>query len=212
MRPREGFTLIELVVALAITGVVVTGALAAVRLAGDSLRRARTAHVDALAAAAARATLEGWLRAATLHGDSAIFAGFSRTSGGLPRDELTFTIRDGGTLDPGPHRVRLRIDRDPTTPGQGLLAELTPVGNGAAEGAETLELAPGAGGLEIRYYARVEDRPQWLFAWDSADELPIAVEIRLLPPPRDVMRTAARPLLSPAWRIPLLVPVGGRVE
>ena len=61
-----GFTLVELLVALAVAGIVALAAQQLLATALDARARSRTQRELALSAAARRAALEAWLRGATL--------------------------------------------------------------------------------------------------------------------------------------------------
>ncbi len=201
---RGGFTLLELVVALAITGLVAAAAVDAARTAADAWTRVANARSRTLAAANARIALGDWIRAAVAIDDAPAVVGTSRSLGGLPRDELVVRIEDGGRLYPGPHRVHLWIGRAPGVAGSGLLAALTPLGSASSD-VDTLLVAPGAGGVSLRFLARVGGRDQWLHAWDG-EESPRAVELRLVPVPYDVLANSVP--LAPLLRSPIIAPVG----
>ena len=197
-RPRRGFTILELVIALAIGGIVVLVAFGAVSVATDAATRLRGAQRTSLGSLSARATLEGWLRAATVAPGTAPFVGVRST--GLDRrdDEVAFAVLDGGPLYPGPRHIHLRLDDDPDTPARGLVAELRPLRGGTVD---TLQVAAEAEGLALRYRAAAAGRSRWQDAWRSDRELPAAVELRLQLASRD---GAASPLLA----LPLVVAVG----
>lgn len=200
-RRRSGFTMIELMVALAISGIVAAAAYAAVRFAADATTRLRDSRADALAGATARLTLDGWLRATSFIDGVDRFVGRDNRGQGRPLDEVTFGVRDAGVHHPGPHRVRLWIDRDRSTRAAGFVAELTPIRAGVLTPPETLELAPGAIALRARYWVRLMNRERWVDAWDSSRELPRAIELQLWGPAGTV--SSAR--LAPLWTIPVTV-------
>ncbi|HEX7119607.1 MAG TPA: prepilin-type N-terminal cleavage/methylation domain-containing protein [Longimicrobiales bacterium] len=215
---RAGFTLLELVVALAITGLVALAAVDAARTAADAWTRVNRTRSRTLGAANARILLGDWIRAATAMADSPAVVGTSRSLGGLPRDELVLRVRDAGGLHPGPHRVHLWIGRLPGAARSGLLAALTPIDDAPAEeehrrrspargrGREpdTLVVAPGAGGMALRFLVREGGRDRWLHAWEE-EEAPRAVEIRLVPAPYDVLADSVP--LAPLLRAPIVAPI-----
>jgi len=207
-RPRRGFTMIELMVALAISGIVAAAAYAAVRFAADASVRLREARTSALSGAAARLTLEGWLRAAAFIDGADRFVGLDRRTEGRPMDELTYGVADAGAHHPGPHRVRLWIDRSPSTRAGGLVAELTPIRAGVLAPPETLEIAPGAVGLRMRYWVRVFGKDRWVDGWESSKELPRAIELHVIGP----AGTAPAVPLARLWSVPMVVGRGWGVE
>jgi hypothetical protein len=196
--------MIELIVALAISGVVAAAAYAAVRFAADASARLRDARTSALSGSAARLTLEGWLRGATFVDGADRFVGLDRRGEGRPLDEVTYGVADAGAQRPGPHRVRLWIDRSQATRADGLVAELTPIRAGVLALPETLQLAPGAVGLRMRYRVRVLGRERWVDAWESSRELPRAIELQVVAP----AGTAPATPLAPLWAVPMVVPRG----
>jgi prepilin-type N-terminal cleavage/methylation domain-containing protein len=173
----RGFTIIELVVALAIGGVVAVTAYALLGLVADTAARVRDENRLGQAGLAARRTIEGWLRSATVAGGLEPFVG-TRGEGIPRRDALTFAVTEGGLLCPGPCRVRLWIDRDPHTRASGLVAELNSL-SGVPTAPDTVEIAGGAGGLIVRYRARVADPRSWSSEWVAANALPAVVELRV---------------------------------
>jgi len=196
--------MIELMVALAISGIVAAAAYAAVRFAADASTRLRASREDALAGTTARLTLEGWLRAAELVDGVHRFIGLDNRSQGRPLDQLTFGVRDAGAHHPGPHRVRLWINRDRSTGTTALVAELTLIKAGLLTAPETLTLAPGAVGLRARYRVRLLSQERWVDSWESARELPRAIELEVIGPAGTV-RTVQ---LAPLWTVPMIVARG----
>lgn len=177
---RGGFTLLEVVVALTVAGAVTAGAYGILLSVSASRERVARERERVLPAVAAREALAAWLAGAATLDQGGPFRGIDRRDGPLPADELSFVVGDGGTLHPGPRRIRLWVERRFAAPRQGLLAEIGPVGGGAAD---TLEVAPGAAGMDVRYRTRVQGVDRWLDGWSAGAELPDAVELRLLPAP-----------------------------
>lgn len=183
MRAR-GFTLIEVLVALAIAGVTVLAVHAGIRTVFDLEATARAEGERSARALAVRRQLADWLRAVDVSGGAGArpLTIRDRRRDGRPDDELLVT-----TLRPSPFRVgrtplRLYIDREPGTFEDGLVAELED-----REGMrQRHELAPAAEGLDLRFLLRIEHEGEWLDTWRSGTQLPRAIEIRLfgdsLPP------------------------------
>jgi prepilin-type N-terminal cleavage/methylation domain-containing protein len=197
-----GFTLVEVLVALVVAGVVVASAYGVVGAMAESRRAAERARDVALPGAAARRTLEEWLRAAAIFDGGGPFAGADRRAAGIPRDELAFAVEDGGALRPGPRRIRLWIERSTFGP-SGLLAEVTAIGP-RVEPAETLEVARAAGALDVRYRITVDRREAWVDAWASDSILPEAVEMRIAPG-QEYAGDPAAGGFPPLLRLPLRV-------
>jgi hypothetical protein len=179
-------TLLELVVALAVTGAALAAGYGAFAGVVDS-RQALTTATDSVArSAGVRRVLVDWLGGARvgLGSDGPDFRGLDGVAGHLPDDELTFTtdavtpLGDGGTL------VRLFVDRDPRTPERGLTATLAEWGGTRAA---RMELAPDVEGLDVRYASRVFGGVRWLPSWISRSVLPLAVEITFSPAMGDTL-------------------------
>ena len=183
---RAGFTLVEVVVALVVGGVVAAagyGVLAGVADGRAAVAREREAH---LPGPVVRGALDGWLRSAALWQGSGPFRGRDRRIGPLSVDELSFTVEDGGALYPGRRRVTLWIERDRRSTPRGLLAEIAPADPRIGERSDTLELARAAVGMNVRYRANVRSNDAWLDGWESERALPEALELSILPAPERV--------------------------
>jgi len=213
MTGRNGFTLVELVVALTVTGVVVLAAHTGLAAITDGWARSHRAAMPVLNGATARSALEGWLRSATFLPGTGPFRGVDVYRSGQSSDEVTFDAGDCGALRQGPCRVRLWVDRDPMTSRAGLLAELALVRDSIVVSPETLTVAPAVTGLELRYLVPQPRGTAWVDGWESSDVLPRAVQlhlstleaIRLGPGAVDASR------LPPLLRLPLTVPVEGAI-
>jgi prepilin-type N-terminal cleavage/methylation domain-containing protein len=191
-----GFTLIELIVSLTITGAVLSAGFAAFRTVLDRRDVAASMLDEVNRAAGERALLQSWIEAARLplQGEPA-FAGLDAQSGKLPDDNITLLTAAATDLDGAEAIVRLAVDRDERTPERGLVAHLTswPAGE-----QRTVEIDPRVTGLELRYYSVPLGDRGWLPSWVSSTILPSGVEITLV-----------GDSLPPLLRLPLLVPVGG---
>ena len=191
-----GFTLIELIVSLTITGAVLSAGFAAFRTVLDR-RDVAAAMLDEISRAAGeRELLRTWIEAARLpHQGEPAFAGLDVRSGKLPDDNLTLLTAAAAELDGVEAIVHLGVDRDERTPERGLVAHLTgwPAGD-----RRTIQIDPRVTGLELRYFSLPLGDRGWLPSWVSSTILPSAVELRLL-----------GDSLPPLLRLPLLVPVGG---
>lgn len=199
-----GFTIIELLVALVITGMVLSAAYAGLHVATDAGVRLRRERASALGGPAAREALQEWMRAATVAGGTEPFVGLrERSMDGPPHDEVSFAIADGGVLRPGPQRLRLWIGQDSAGNRRRLLAEIVPVGRVGVR-PETLEVARAAAGLAIRYRVPVAGgRQQWVDAWQSTTRLPSAMELRIVEAAEGEGAQAIPPVLTLPLRVPL---------
>ncbi len=208
-RASSGFTLIEVMLSLTVAGLAVTAAYAALGAVATVQERSRAAREPTLAGASARASLASWLASASLLENTEPFRSVDRADGSLQLDELDFAVMDGGPLRPGPHRLRLWIDRDRATPEQGLVAELRPIiGSRQRPAPQTLEIAPAASGLEARYLVRVEGKERWVDEWRSEIQLPRAIHLRVVSLSRVRLGGLAPEGGLPALlTVPLLVPV-----
>jgi prepilin-type N-terminal cleavage/methylation domain-containing protein len=191
-----GFTLIELIVSLTITGAVLSAGFAGFGAILD--RRDLSASIldEVSRSAGERELLRSWIEAARvpLQGEPA-FAGLDAVYGKLPDDGLTFLTAAATDLEGVTTVVRLAVDRDERTAERGLVAHLTSWPTGVRR---TLEIDPRVIGLELRYYSVPLGDRGWLPSWVSSTILPSGVEIRFL-----------GDSLPPLLRLPLLVPIGG---
>ncbi|HEU4455787.1 MAG TPA: prepilin-type N-terminal cleavage/methylation domain-containing protein [Longimicrobium sp.] len=206
-----GFTLVELVVAMAVAGMVVAGAYGVLSAAVDSRARVERERAESLPGPAARAALEGWLRAAANVEGGGTFVGRDFRSGPVELDVVAFAVEDGGALYPGPRRIALWVETDASAPRTGLLAEVSPLRPG--EPAETLSVAPAAAGLSLRYRTIVQDYERWIDAWAADTLLPEAVELRVLARPEAVGTPRKRADQLPGvLTLPLRVPLRSRID
>jgi len=197
----SGFTLVEVIVGLAVGGVVLLAGFTALATVQDRSVHAQDATMGVLEGATARATLIEWLATAVPTAAGPPGAGRIRIEGldaremGLPSDELTFPTQGSTTLRIPVTVVRLFIDSDPETPERGLVAELS----GRLGESATVELVPRATGLLIRYLPMGDGAVQWTESWVGQTQLPRAVELTLLEDP-------SAPL-PPLLRLPVRVPM-----
>jgi hypothetical protein len=191
-------TLLELMVGLAVTGLVLAAGYAALASMADHRQRAAQALDESARAASIRRTLAGWLAGARLtpEGTGPEFRGVDGVDGGHDDDELSFLTTAAAAPGGGEPAVRLFVDRDPETAERGLVAEL---GGWRGAARERVELAPSARGLDVRYLSGISLEPVWLPSWISSSVLPRAVEMRVDADPDS---------LPPLLRLPILVALG----
>jgi prepilin-type N-terminal cleavage/methylation domain-containing protein len=196
---RPGFTLIELVVALTITGLVLTSGYAALATIVGRRAGATAAFDESVRAAAARRSLRAWIAGVTLtvEEDDVLFRGLDGVHGNASDDELTFRTSTATPLNERGATVRLLIDRSDSTGQTGLVAEISGPGGGLTR---RVELTPHASELNIRYLTSTTPPRVWEASWVSATMLPVAVEL--------VVGASAADSLPALLRLPVLVPVG----
>lgn len=179
-----GFTLLELLVALTITGLVVSAVYLVVSTALGSVERNREAQERTRRDRNAAALLGGLLRSARLDlerdpgGFRAPEAGDSPSGA----DELVFASSLGhpvGGLPRGERvGVHLWLRRPGDGPGTALLA-LRPLGGRDAP-ADTLVLFPGVTDLRTRF--RPEPGGPWIETWSHRARLPATIRLDLASP------------------------------
>jgi prepilin-type N-terminal cleavage/methylation domain-containing protein len=170
VRARRGFTLIEVAVALTVTGLVAALAYGALRAGADAQARLAERRAAADAALAWRAVL----------GDAVRHA-----SRGAADDDTVFVVRRGPAPGSDTLRLRTRGVVPPLGAGDEWAAELAPGADGV-----TLVATPAAGGPAVR--VRIADArgvavavlpyagARWGRTWDRPSMAPAAVSVRLL--------------------------------
>jgi prepilin-type N-terminal cleavage/methylation domain-containing protein len=194
---RRGLTLIELLVALTITGLVMAMGYGALSTMVDHRARVMTATDAISSAAAKRRMLVGWLRGArlTIEGD-ATFEGLHGVDEDRPDDALTFVTNAPTPLGSDETIVHVYIDRDDKTPERGLTVTLADRKGGVAR---RIEVDPHATGLDIRYLSGLFGKRAWLESWVSTTVLPSGVRMTVSSNPPDSLP----PLLRPSIVVPL---------
>jgi Tfp pilus assembly protein FimT len=201
---RVGATLLELVVALVVTGVMATIGTSAFSTIIDHRQVIRESAIDLERAAALRETLRGWLvsgqvqiqqgggprgRAAAVAAaaPSALTGG---TGSGLTAvsaaaavgEEVTFVTTAASPATSPNVRIRLFIDGDANTPETGLTIEYQPSDAGTQVPLQRRELEPNIGGMLVEFLDQRTVR--WVKASEGATITPTAVRITLLAPDR----------------------------
>jgi prepilin-type N-terminal cleavage/methylation domain-containing protein len=195
---RKGLTLIELLVALTITGLMMGSGYGALSVMVDHRARVMAATDAVASAAAKRRMLKGWLRGARLniYGD-ATFEGLHGVDEDRPDDAVTFLTNAPTPLGTNETVVRIYIDRDDQTPERGVTVALTDRKGGATR---RIEVDPRATGLDIRYLSGVFGKRAWLESWVSTTVLPSAVRLTVSSEQPDSLPSLLRP--------PIVVPLG----
>lgn len=202
MRSRRAFTLVELLVALAVSALVVTAAFGAIPIVTGAAERASERGAAERRALAVRLALARWLRAAMVGAD-AEFRGVRHDGLAGRRDELSLVVADGAPIRPGPARLTLFLDADPATSAQGVVAVLAPLRANDPRRPDTLTLAPGATGLAARYRVAGRGRAAWADRWVSRELVPEGIELRMIHAP------AARAGDAALMSLPIVVSVEG---
>ncbi len=221
---RLGLTLMELIVALTITGFALTVGYAGVSSIVDSRVRLDSAMARVAEDHGIRSSLASWIegaravteedgRRADPRGsdqdagpgqptqsafDGPQFRGLDGVYRQFDDDELWFLTTATTPLGRGEFIVRLFIDREDTTPMQGLVASIAEW-RGTKSAQVTVD--PAVSGLDIRYHTKIFGRNQLLPSWVSSTVLPAAVEVHLTATPGDTLQA----LLS----LPLIVTLRG---
>lgn len=199
---RRGVTALELVVALAITGLTAGIGSATLGWLSDNRDRLRDVATRTERAAAVRRTLIEWLEGA--HGvmspysgnTIAVFQLLNIDEAGHKADQLFFTTSAPTPLGTGETVVRLYVDSDDRTPERGLVAELT-----AGPGAPSMhiQLDSTVAELDVRCLTDQLGSRRWLPNWTSTQLVPRGIELRLRP------RRDAE--LDPLLRLPIRVAI-----
>lgn len=178
MAPRTGFTLIEVLVGMAVAALALTAGFTALAFVQDRADQAEAAVVPALAGATTRALLTEWLSGALARAPrrGERFQGLDAAEAGGVADELVFPTTARTPLSVGTTVVRLYVDVQDSTPERGLVAELT---ERATDVPRRVELLPQVTGMEIGYLPDVPEATEWLPSWIDTRSLPLAVEVRL---------------------------------
>lgn len=181
--PRDGFTLVETVVALALAAVVVLTAHTGIVMLTESSTAAAAARERGLRLAAVRSQIVAWLEHTHLEGPETPwrFEGSRRTRAGQADDMLVFATLKPGQREHGPATVRLEMNYTVSGTPRGLDAVLRwPAGTGTNVRRRRLALVPEATGLEIRYRFDLAGEERWFDAWSSSVRYPAAVQLRIL--------------------------------
>ncbi|HEY6825454.1 MAG TPA: prepilin-type N-terminal cleavage/methylation domain-containing protein, partial [Gemmatimonadaceae bacterium] len=184
-------TLIELVVALAITGIGIASGYQAYATISDR-RAIASERADAVARAfALRAMLTRWLSNArlTIEEDDAVFRGVD-TERRLGHDEaasadLVFLTSARSSVSNRGTVVHLFVARD----SGGLTADLF---EWRGPRATRLQFDPAIAGLSIEYMSSIGGRTEPTTSWVSSTILPAAVRLRFLPKGTDTLPALLR--------------------
>ena len=180
-RPRAGITLMELIVALVVTGMVAAIGASAFGTVVDSRARTREVTYEITNAAATRSVLVSWLSS----GRVSSIAERMPTATGLnladDDDALLVVATTSTPLNSGETVVHLYIDRDEETPEKGLVAELESLDLASDEVQTTVnrvvQLDSTVSGLLVEYLD--EQARRWIPRREAVTRSPIAVRMTL---------------------------------
>jgi prepilin-type N-terminal cleavage/methylation domain-containing protein len=196
---NAGMTLVELLVAMTIVGLVLAFGFGALATALDQRERAEQRVSQSLRAAAQRRTLVAWIEGAWLSAaGGTAFYGTDAEHRGVPDDRLSFVTAAATPLGAAYTHVHLFVDREASTPEAGLVAELLEPGRPMVR---RVEIEARVTGLDARYLAAGPADPRWLAAWASSVALPLGLELSL--------RSAAGDTLPGLLRLPVRIALGG---
>jgi type II secretory pathway pseudopilin PulG len=193
-------TLMELVISLAITGLVAAAAAATFTSVIDSRARAREVGRATSAAAATRGMLVAWLSS----GRVSVQAGGAPRAGSFgldDRDDQVLVIATVATpLTYNETAVRLFVDRDELTPEIGLVAELQPVslegGGSSLQTTTRAQLDSTVSGLQVEYLDR--NTRQWVTRREAIPRNPMAMRMTLFAEAPDTLAALlAMPIVQP---------------
>lgn len=199
---RRGLTAVELMVALAVTGLAAAIGTATLALLVDHRAPLREVSSRNERAAAVRRTLVAWLEDA--HGPLSPLSGSTVAAfelldlkrRGHAADELLFTTSAPTPLGTSDALVRLYVDDDERTPERGLVAELT-----AWPGDRPLrvQLDSAVTGMEVLCLTDLSGSGKWLPSFLSPQAVPRGIQLQL--------QSAAMAPIDPLLQLPIRVSV-----
>ena len=173
MSVRRGFTLLELLVAIVVTGVVALLVYGAVGAAAEVRTRVAAERDSLQSARAMRAAIEDALRnarSAFAYGDTVFVLDDRSDASGRPADRLSFV--SAGALAPLTPDADWAVTIEPTP--DGLVLTGAPIGFAAP--ARVVARLAGVTGLEVRALPTRGGAP-WTDRWTDGTTLPQAVEL-----------------------------------
>lgn len=184
-------TLMELVIALLITGMIAAMGAAAFNSVLDNRASAKIATHAVTRAAATRALLVSWLSSARFSSDATRPPSATTLNLGEDDDALVVFVNTPTPIDYTEAVVHLFIDRDEETPERGLVAEMQSIE--AATMVRT-ELDSTVTGLLVEYLDPQMNR--WVPRKEGVVRAPLAVRMTLSARPPDT--------LPPLLRLPIV--------
>lgn len=190
MTARGGMTVIEVTVALTLVALVVTGGYQLYEIARSVSGRVDASLTELTAESTVRAAISSWLRHPVVHTEETGFYAFDQTWQRIDDDRLLLWVRDPLPGVSGLSRLELFVDREQTTPEEGLVASIEEAGGGRPT---RIVVAPTVGRLDFRFGAPTV--AEELSSWQSQSRTPRSVVIDMGPRPG----LELPPLLSRPW-------------
>jgi prepilin-type N-terminal cleavage/methylation domain-containing protein len=166
---RQGMSLLELVVALAISAAAVSTAVAATSLVIRSRQTTAAAAARTLEAAQARDLVADMISGAIADDRTNGFHAEDRSTPAGHDDRLTFVTRHVPGRTTATAGAVLYIDRDPGSEETGLIVAYS----GGSESVRRLQLVAAAESFNVRYFFDGE----WQEQWSDSSRLPLAFEV-----------------------------------
>ena len=188
---RAGMTLMELVIALLITGMIAAIGAGAFTSVLDNRAAAKVATDAVTSAAATRALLVSWLSSGRFSSDAQRPPTATTLNLGDDDDALVVVVNTPTPINYTEAVVHLFVDRDPETPERGLVAEMQSLE--AATMART-ELDSAVTGLLVEYLDETTNR--WVPRKEGVVRNPRAVRMTL--------SARAPDTLPPLLRLPIV--------
>ena len=171
---RSGMTLMELVIALTITGMIAAMAAATFDTVIESRARARETADAVTRSAATRALLTSWLASGDFASDANRLPSMATVDLGVDDDALVVTATSPTPTGYNRTTVHLFVDRDDETPEQGLVAEMQPVDGTAMV---RTQLDSTVNGLRVEYLDGTTNR--WVPRREGVVRSPLALRMTL---------------------------------
>lgn len=200
-----GFTLIELITAVTISGFILTAALGTFRMATQIHRRGEARREATENCRGALDLISRDLTGAFLSSDQqlALFFGEDLSSDGLEIDSLRFTTLVNNPLRTGEAtgdlaEVEYYIDADPGTPERWLVRRYNPYPRSGMRRGRTVLAGRNVVALEVLYFSSGE----WVTTWQSRKQLPRAVYVMvsaLIDPQRGTEESNQISLSNVVW-------------
>ena len=180
-RARAGMTLVELVVAMVITGMVAAMGATAFSTVVDSRARTRDVTYGVTNAAATRSVIVSWLSSGRVSSMAERVPSGTGLNLADDDDALLVVATTSTPLNSGETVVHLYVDRDEETPEKGLVAELESLDLGSDEVQATVnrivQLDSTVSGLLVEYLD--EQARRWVPRREAVTRQPIAVRMTL---------------------------------